>query len=282
VSPSVTAGQARGQRRRSLHLLVGGILVGLLVGAAVLAPILAPVAPDVVRPTMRLQPPGAGGLFGSDPFGRDLFSQVLYGARLALGMSVASVLLAAIPGTALGLAAGYHKGQLEQVMSRVMDGWLAFPGMLLAIVLVARLGPSLITVVVAVGIVGIPSYYRLVRNGTLGLRNEAYVEAALVIGATSGRILLCHILPNLSSSIIVLTTLRLGSMLLAAGGLSFIGLGAQPPQPEWGALLAMGKNYMGTAWWLAVFPGLAITASVMGFNLLGDGLRDMLARETAV
>jgi len=139
------------------------------------------------------------------------------------------------------------------------------------------MGPSLTTTVVALGIVGIPSYYRLVRNGTLSARHALYVEAARSIGASEARILLRHILPNLASSIIVLTTLRLGAMVLAGGALSFIGLGAQPPQPEWGALLATGRDYMDTAWWLALFPGLAITAAVMGFNLLGDGLRDVLA-----
>jgi ABC-type dipeptide/oligopeptide/nickel transport system permease subunit len=149
--------------------------------------------------------------------------------------------------------------------------------MLLAIVLVARMGPSLTATAVALGLVGIPSYYRLVRNGTLSVRHALYVEAARSIGASEVRILLRHILPNLASPLIVLTTLRLGMVLLAGGSLSFIGLGAQPPQPEWGALLATGRDYMGTAWWLALFPGLAITATVMGFNLLGDGLRDVLA-----
>lgn len=259
------------------HLLVGGGLVGLMVLAALLAPVLAPSPPDLVRPALRLQPPGPAHPFGTDPFGRDLFSRVLYGARIALQMSTLGALLAALPGTGLGLLAGYHRGWLEQVLSRVMDAWLAFPGLLLAIVLVARLGPSLTATVVALGIVGIPSYYRLVRNGTLSACHALYVEAARSIGASDARILLRHILPNLASSIIVLTTLRLGTVLLAAGGLSFIGLGAQPPQPEWGALLAVGRDYMDTAWWLAVFPGLAITAGVMGFNLLGDGLCDALA-----
>jgi ABC-type dipeptide/oligopeptide/nickel transport system permease subunit len=192
-------------------------------------------------------------------------------------MSALAALLAALPGTGLGLLAGYRQGWLEQILSRLIDAWLALPGMLLAIVLVARMGPSLTATAVALGLVGIPSYYRLVRNGTLSVRHALYVEAARSIGASEVRILLRHILPNLASPLIVLTTLRLGMVLLAGGSLSFIGLGAQPPQPEWGALLATGRDYMGTAWWLALFPGLAITATVMGFNLLGDGLRDVLA-----
>ena len=259
------------------HLLVGGGLVGLVMLAALLAPILAPSPPDLVQPALRLQAPTPLHPFGTDPLGRDLFSRVLYGARIAFQMSTLAALLAALPGTGLGLLAGYHQRWLEQILSRLMDAWLAFPGMLLAIVLVARMGPSLTATVVALGIVGIPSYYRLVRNGTLSARHALYVEAARSIGASEVRILLRHILPNLASPIIVLTTLRLGMVLLAGGALSFIGLGAQPPQPEWGALLAAGRVYMDTAWWLALFPGLAITAAVMGFNLLGDGLRDALA-----
>ncbi len=280
--PGITMPQrARTARPLPLHLLAGGILLGMVLFAALCAPLLAPLPPDVMRPALRLLPPGPGHIFGTDPFGRDLFSQVVYGARLALQMSILSVLLSALPGISMGLLAGYYKGWLEQVVSRVMDGWLSFPSMLLAIVLVARLGPSLLTVTIAIGSVGIPAYYRLVRNGTLSIRSSAYVEAARAIGASDGRILLRHILPNLSSPVIVLTTLRLGAMLLAGGGLSFIGLGAQPPQPEWGALLATGRQYMDLAWWLAVFPGLAIAVSVAGFNLFGDGLRDLLAPNTS-
>jgi len=259
------------------HLLVGAGLVGLMVLMALLAPVLAPSPPDLIQPDLRLQSPTLSHPFGTDPLGRDLFSRVLYGARIALQMSALAALLAALPGTELGLLAGYRQGWLEQILSRLMDAWLALPGMLLAIVLVARMGPSLTATAVALGIVGIPSYYRLVRNGTLSARHALYVEAARSIGASEVRILLRHILPNLASPIIVLTTLRLGMVLLAGGSLSFIGLGAQPPQPEWGALLAAGRDYMDTAWWLALFPGLAITAAVMGFNLLGDGLRDALA-----
>lgn len=269
----------RGARRRSLHLMAGATLIALLVAVAVLAPLIAPTAPDLVRPALRLQPPSLAHPLGTDPFGRELLSQVVYGARLALQMSLFSVLLAALPGTALGLAAGYRRGWMEELSSRAMDAWLAFPSLLLAIVLVARLGPSLWTVVFSVGIVGIPAYYRLARNGAIAARQAPYVEAAQATGASDGRVLVRHILPNLSSPLVVLTTLRLGSMLLAAGGLSFIGLGARPPQPEWGALLATGRSYLDAAWWLTFFPGVAITLSVMGFNLLGDGLRDVLARE---
>ncbi len=262
------------------NVLVGALLVGMLVLAGVLAPLLAPYPPDQIQPALRLRPPSLEHPFGTDAFGRDLYSRVLHGARIALRISLLSVLLAAAPGIWLGLLAGYHRGWSEQILSRLMEIWLAFPGLLLAIVLVARLGPSLDTTVIALGVVGLPSFYRLARNGTISARHALYVEAARALGIGQTRILLRHILPNLASPLIVLVTLRMGTMLLAAGGLSFIGLGAQPPLPEWGALLATGRDYLDTAWWLAFFPGLAFTLSVTGFNLLGDGLRDLLAPET--
>lgn len=262
-----------------LNLLVGGSLVGLLLLAAAFAPVLAPVPPDTIQPGLRLQAPSLAHPFGTDALGRDLLSRVLYGARTALSMIVPAVLLSAVPGVGLGLLAGYFRGWLDQVLSRVMDAWLSLPGLLLAVVLVARMGPSLTTTIIALGIVGIPGYYRMVRNGTLSACQAQYVEAAHALGLGHGRILLRHILPNLASPIIVLVTLRLGTVLLAGGGLSFIGLGVQPPTPEWGALLAAGRDTMDLAWWVALFPGLAITASVVGFNLLGDGLRDVLARD---
>lgn len=274
---------ARARRRirgLPLHLAVGGSLVGLMVLADLLAPLLAPSAPDLIQPALRLQPPSLAHPLGTDPFGRDLFSRILYGTRIALRTSVVTVLLAASPGMVLGLLAGYYRGWIEQALSRTMDVWLSLPGLMLAVVLIARMGPSLRTTIIALGVVGVPSYYRLVRGGTLSARHSLYVEAARSIGVGDARILLRHILPNLASPLIVLITLRLGTVVLAVGGLGFIGLGAQPPQPEWGTLLAEGRDYVDIAWWLAVFPGLAITASVMGFNLLGDGLRDLLAPGT--
>jgi ABC-type dipeptide/oligopeptide/nickel transport system permease subunit len=273
-----------GKRRPRLraNLILGGALVLMLILAALLAPLLTPYAPDTITSAARLRPPSLEHPFGTDRLGRDMFSRVLYGSRIALQMSLLSVLLSALPGIWLGLLAGYHGGWGEQLLSRAMEAWLAFPGLLLAIVLVARIGPSLSTTVLALGVVGIPSFYRLARGGALSARHMLYVEAARAVGVGSMRILLRHILPNLASPLIVLLTLRIGSMLLAAGGLSFIGLGAQPPLPEWGALLAAGRDDIERAWWLSLFPGLAFTLSVMGFNLLGDGLRDALAPETRI
>ncbi|HMQ33201.1 MAG TPA: ABC transporter permease, partial [Chloroflexaceae bacterium] len=258
---------------------VGGLLVGALLLAAILAPALAPAAPDAIAPALRLAPPSLAHPFGTDNLGRDLLSRVLYGARTALLMAGPAVLLGALPGICLGLLAGYYGGLLDQLLSRVAEAWLAFPGLLLAVVLVAQLGPSLGTTVLALGVVGIPGYFRMTRNGALSARHALFVEAARALGLRDRRILLRHVLPNLASPLVVLVTLRLGTVILAGGALSFIGLGAQPPTPEWGSILAGGRDSMDRAWWVALFPGLAITASVMGFNLLGDGLRDALAPE---
>ena len=213
------------------NLAFGGLLVGLLLLAALLASVVAPYNPNQLDGAARLQAPSALHWLGTDEFGRDVFSRVLYGAGLAVKLSLLAVLLAAVPGAALGLVAGYRGGWLDYLLSRVMDAWLALPGLLLAIVLVARLRPSLGTVALALGLSGVPGYFRLVRAGALSAARDLHVEAARAIGAPTGRILLRHVLPTLTSPLVVLTTVRLGSMLLAAGGLSFIGLGAQPPTP---------------------------------------------------
>jgi ABC-type dipeptide/oligopeptide/nickel transport system permease subunit len=186
-------------------------------------------------------------------------------ALLGLGISAGL-------GVPLGLLAGYQGGWADQIASRLVDVLLALPGLLLAVIIVARLGPSLRNAALALGTVGIPSFYRLARSSTMSVRQASYVEAAQSLGATGVRIVLRHILPNIAPSLIVLATMRIGVLILAGGGLSFIGLGAQPPQPEWGALLADGRAYLGSAPWLGWFPGVVITATVVGFNLLGDGL----------
>lgn len=274
--PRSDARPRRRHARRTPSLWIGAALVGALFLAALLAPMLAPAPPDLMQPELRLQPPSLDHPFGTDIFGRDMLSRVLYGARLAVQVSLATVTLAAIPGIALGLLAGFHQGWTDQVLARIMDVWMAFPGLLLAVVLVARLGPSLPTAILALGVIGAPTFFRLTRSSTLSGSAQLYIEAARAVGVSNRRTIVRHLLPNMLSPLIVLITLNLGATLLAVSGLSFIGLGAQPPQPEWGALLAAGRDYMDTAWWLALAPGLAITLSVMGFNLLGDGLRDIL------
>ena len=268
-------GRATGARRRPrLHLLLGVTLVALVALAALLAPWIASYPPDALLPGARLLPPSALHPLGTDAFGRDLLSRLLFGAQLALRLSLGAVAISAVPGIGLGLAAGYYRGWLDQLLSRLVDALLALPGSLLALLVIARTGPSLDGAILALGLAGIPSYSRLARSGAISLSRLPYIEACRALGAGGGRILLRHLLPNLLSSLIVLTSLRLGTLLLAGSGLSFIGLGAQPPQPEWGVMLAEGRDYLDMAWWMFVFPGLAITLTVMGFNLLGDGLRD--------
>ena len=253
-------------------LLAGSFLVGLLLLTAAFAPWVAPFAPKQIGVGAPLLAPSWPHLFGTDALGRDLFSRVVYGAQVALCISTGGVAIAASLGVSLGLLAGYYGRRLDQVLSRLVEIWLAFPGLLLALIIVARLGPSLANTLLALGIVGMPSYFRLVRAVTIQARHQAYVEAARAVGLPDHSVLLRHILPNAASGIVVLASMRMGMLLLAGGGLSFIGLGAQPPLPEWGAMLASGRDYMAVAPWLAVFPGLALTLSVIGFNLLGDGL----------
>jgi peptide/nickel transport system permease protein len=262
--------------RLTPSLWIGGGIVALFLLAALAAPLLAPHPPDLVAGESRLLPPGLEHLFGTDPLGRDLFSRVLYGARIAVRIALLGVAVAGGLGVSLGLAAGFYGGWRDQILSRTMEIWLAFPSLLLALVIVARLGPGLDNAVIALGIVGAPTFFRLTRTATLSARGASYVDAARAVGASDRRILLRHILPNIAPSLVVLATMRLGVLILAGGGLSFIGLGAQPPQPEWGALLATGRDYMDVAPWLALFPGLCITLVVAGLNLLGDGLRDLL------
>jgi peptide/nickel transport system permease protein len=271
---------ARQTSGRRVTISAGGILGGAIVAGlllvALLAPALMPYPADLMIPADRLQTPGLAHPFGTDGLGRDLFSRVVFGARLALQMSVLAVGMAVAAGLVLGSLAGYHGGRLDYLLARVVDAWLSLPGVLVALVVVARLGPSLNNLILALGFMGVPAYFRLVRGTTLSARRALYVEAARLTGASDGRVMWRHILPNIASPLIVHTTLRLGIVLLTGGSLSFVGLGAQPPTPEWGALLASGRGSMDTAWWLAVFPGLAITVTVLGFNLLGDGLRDVL------
>ena len=271
----------RHRRRTTPGLTLGLALVGLLLLAALLAPALSPAPPDLIQPKLRLQAPSLAHPLGTDAFGRDMLARVLYGARLAVRVSFSTTALAAALGVGLGLLAGYRKGRWDQALARTFDVWMAFPGLLLAVVVVAWLGPSLDAAIFALAVMSVPAFFRLARSSALTASTHLYVEAARAIGASDRRILLRHLLPNIASPLIVLASLTMGMALLAIGGLGFIGLGAQPPTPEWGAMLAAGRAYMDTAWWLALFPGLAITLSVMGFNLLGDGLRDRLARESS-
>ncbi|MBI5651145.1 MAG: ABC transporter permease [Chloroflexi bacterium] len=258
----------------STNLWIGGTILIAIFFAAIFAPLLAPHPPDLVLAGAKLSAPSFAHPFGTDNLGRDVLSRVLFGARIAIGIALVGVAISAGLGIPLGLIAGYRGGWLDQGIARAMDVWLAFPGLLLALVIVARLGPSLENTIVALGVMTAPGFFRITRSATISARRAMYVQAAQAVGASELRIMARHILPNLASALIVLATLRASTMVLAAGGLSFIGLGAQPPLPEWGALLASGRGYLDTAPWLAIFPGACITLTSAGLNLLGDGLRD--------
>lgn len=269
-------GEAAAAFNRYPPLYIGLCLLAVVSLFGVAGPLLSAFAPDQVIPGARLLAPGPGHPFGTDALGRDLLSRIAAGAALAARMALFSVAISLATGLVLGSIAGFYAGWADQLISRAMDGWLALPGALVAVVIVARLGASLDNLILALGVMGIPAFYRIVRNSTLSARVMPFAEAAAALGASDHRIMWRHVFPNIISPVIVLTSMRLGTVLLTGSSLSFIGLGAQPPAPEWGSLLATGRSYLGTAWWLAVFPGMAMTMTVVGLNLLGDGLRDVL------
>ncbi len=272
-------------RRRRLRLnsslVLGMVVVGIMVFGALFAPYLTPYNPVELDIPARFQPPSPSHLFGTDQYGRDIFTRVLYGARYDLVIAVLAVSLAAGVGTPLGMVSGYFRGSLETFIMRSMDLLLAFPNLLLAMTLAAVLGPSLNNAILAVSIVGIAGYARIAYSATLAAGNETYVEAAKALGAPHSRLLARAILPAILAPIVIRATLGMGFTILLAAGLGFIGLGAQPPTPEWGAMINEGRNQVILGrWWTSVFPGLAIVVLVTGFNLLGDGLRDALDPRT--
>lgn len=256
--------------------IIGAILVLLLIFIAIFGHMLAPYDPILVNTRQRFQAPSSTNWFGTDEFGRDIFSRILYGGRLAVQIGLVSVVVAFLGGIVLGLVSGYYGGLVDTIMSRLLEIWLSFPDILFVIAVVAILGPSLQTVILALGFQSIPAYARIVRGSVLSARRELYVEAAQSVGVGNGRVMMRHILPNVVAPLIILSSMRFGSALLTGAGLSFIGLGAQPPTPEWGAILSTGRMYMYQAPWITVFPGLAIAIFVLGVNMLGDGLRDVL------
>jgi len=278
-SPATAAvPRAPGLRRRlqkSWQVRIGGAILGMLVLVAMLAPFIT--AYDPARPNVpqRFVLPSRGHVFGTDNLGRDIFSRVVFGSRVSLRIGLVSVGIAFSFGVTLGLLAGYYQ-RLDNPIMRVMDVFLAFPGLLLAIAILGALGPSLTNAMIAVGIATTPSYVRITRSAVLRVRSREYVEACRAVGATDRRIILRHVLPNISSEVIVTTTLSMAGAILAASVLSFLGLGAQPPTPEWGAMVFVAKDYLNIAPHLALFPILAIFVTVLGFNFLGDGLRDAL------
>ncbi|SKA29996.1 ABC transporter permease [Consotaella salsifontis] len=261
---------------RRANLVLGAVLVGLIVIVAIFAPMIATAQPDAQDLMNTLSAPSAIHWFGTDNFGRDIFSRVVYGARISLLEVVISVGISCLVGVPLGLIAGTLGKRADQIIMWIMDILFAFPGIILAILLVSVLGASLFNMMLAIAIFSIPVYARLSRNVSLGLKEMEYVEAATALGASIWRVMFDHILRNSLGPIIVQSTLTAGTVVLAAASLSFLGLGAQPPTPEWGAMMSDGRNFLGVNVYLSLFPGLAVTVMVLGFNILGDGLRDLL------
>ncbi len=261
---------------RNKLAIIGMALLGFFVFCAIFAPWIAPYDPIAQDITRRREPPSREHPFGLDEVGRDLLSRVIYGARVSLYVGVASVSLAIVAGTLIGAISGYAGGWIDNIIMRIMDIMLAFPSLLLAIAIVAIMGPGLLNMLYAIAFVSIPAYARLVRASILAAKEMDYVLAAKAVGCSSSRILFRHIMPNCLTPIIVQGTLGIATAILDAAGLSFLGLGAQPPTPEWGAMLGQGRGSVFTAPHVVIFPGLAIMLTVLGFNLLGDGLRDAL------
>lgn len=282
VSRSAT--QARVQRAyfgclrllRNPLAVAGLVVIAALVLVAALAPWIATHDPLAQNIEARLQPPSAEHWFGTDQIGRDLYSRVIYGARITLNIVLLVTVLVAPIGLVIGTVAGYYGGAIDVALMRLTDIFLAFPGLVLALAFVAALGPGLENAVIAISLTNWPAFARLARAETLIVRSSDYIAASRLQGASSARIIFMHVVPMCMPSVIVRATLAMAGVILTAAGLGFLGLGAQPPSPEWGAMLASGRRFMLDYWWVATFPGLAILTVSLAFNLLGDGLRDVL------
>jgi peptide/nickel transport system permease protein len=272
-------GQARlvlGRLGRNRGASLGGLLLLVLTMMAIFAPRVAPYDPTKTNYGDALQAPTMKHLLGTDNYGRDIFSRIVHGARLSMSVGILSVAIGAGVGVILGLLSGYYGRHVDNVIMRVMDAMLAFPGILLAMAVVATLGSGLTNVMIAVGIASIPGFARMVRGSVLSAKENVYVDAARVSGCGNGRIMARHILPNVFAPLLTYATLRVSIAILSAASLNFLGLGAQPPTPEWGVMLADGRDYLRQYWWLGTFPGLAIMMTTLSINMFSDGLRDAL------
>jgi peptide/nickel transport system permease protein len=283
IRPLTQASPLPARRKTGLRMalrqpaIVAGALILLLFAlAALLAPLLSPADPLAQNIGRGLRPPSPAALLGTDKLGRDIFSRLLYGARISLLVGLAVVVGASVIGTLLGAAAGYIGGWADELLMRVTDIFFAFPALILAMAVAGSLGPSLRNALIAIIVVTWPIYARLVRGQILALKRREFIVAARAVGTPELRIVLRHLLPNALAPLLVQASFDLGGAILSVAGLSFIGFGAQPPTPEWGVMISEGRNYLATQWWLATFPALAILLVVAGFNLLGDGLRDLL------
>jgi peptide/nickel transport system permease protein len=261
---------------RDRAAIAGLVVVAVLVVVAIVAPRIVPYDPNDQSFRIKLEAPSSEHWLGTDEFGRDIFSRVLIGTQVALQVGIVPVLLALTAGVTLGLVSGFYGGWIDQVIMRLIDVMLAFPWLLLAIGIMAILGPGIQNVIIAVAIVYIPAFARIVRGSVLSIKEKEYIEAARAMGQPTSRIMVRHVLSNAWAPIIVLSTLSIGQAIIYAAGLSFIGLGTQPPDADWGVMLTSGREYLRDAPWLGFFPGLAILITVLAFNLFGDGLRDAL------
>jgi len=262
--------------RRNHGAMVGLAMLLLLLVIAIGGPYIAPHDPSIIDPDAVLKAPDRERLLGADQFGRDILSRVLHGARLSLQLGLTTVGIAAIIGTVVGVFSGYRGGWNDFIIQRATDLLLIFPSLLLALFVVAVMGPSMQNLMLAIAIAFVPIYIRLVRGSVLSAKENMYVEAARATGCTDLRIMRHHILPNVIAPIIVLATLGVGEAIVVAASLGFLGLGAQPPTPEWGAIAADGRKFLRQAWWITTFPGLAIMVTVLALNIVGDALRDAL------
>lgn len=262
--------------KKSKTAMVGLGVVLLFVIIAIFAPWIAPQGINQQNLSIRLLPPSSEHWFGTDDMGRDIFSRIVHGARISLTVGFFAVVLSALVGSILGILAGYYGRWIDTIISRIFDILLAFPSILLAIAVVAALGPSLRNALIAIAVINIPNFGRLIRSKVLSIKEEEYILSARAIGMSDVRILFSHILPNSMTPIIVQGTLAIATAIIEAAALGFLGLGAQPPEPEWGKMLSDARIYFLNAPWTMIFPGLAIMLTVLGFNLMGDGLRDAL------
>lgn len=263
-------------RWRQRNLILGGSLIAFIVLIALLAPLIAPVGPHDTDYTARLVPPSREHLFGTDNLGRDIFSRVVFGAQIDLQVGILSVLLPFFIGVGLGCLSGYYGGRIDNLVMRVTDVIQAFPFLILIIAIVAVLGTGLTSIYIAVALVAWVSYARLIRGEILVARNQEYVEAARSLGASDARVIGRHLLPNVITSALVFATTDIVLYIVLVTSLSYLGLAARPPSPEWGAMITEGRTYMATAWWISLFPGLAVVLTGIAFSIFGDGLADAL------
>jgi len=262
---------------KSKSALAGFVIITLDLILAIFAPFIATHSYDEMDFMYVLAKPGEGGhIFGTDDYGRDIFSRLVYGARVSLMVGVVAVGIGALIGTVLGILSGYFGGFLDSLIMRFMDALLSFPYVLLAIAMMAVLGPGLFNAMIAIGVVMVPSFARVVRSAVLNVKNEDFVIASKVLGASNLRVIFHHILPNIVPSLIIYSSLNFAGAVISEATLSFLGLGIQPPTPSWGSMLSEAKDFLQVAPHMAIFPGLAILLTCLGFNLLGDGLRDVL------